>query len=154
MTRKGWVWLAVIWASIGFWVAVVLLTVVAVRATAAPMGYVVDGDTIRLRDGQYVRFIGYDTKELDTACGVRAQKALIRMAGFPDIRLTNPTEVVDQDRYGRLLRYGFNRNGRDIGAALIRKGLADARYDSRDGYQWHRKEAKYHRLDATHPDVC
>ncbi|MBA3374132.1 MAG: hypothetical protein H0T98_11570 [Euzebyaceae bacterium] len=41
--------------------------------------------------------------------------------------------------------------GRDLGLAQIRDG-ARARYDSRDGYQWHRPEAAYHRADTGHQD--
>ena len=64
------------------------------------------------------------------------------------IRLGNPTSVMDHDRYGRLLRY-VNRGARDLSAAQISHG-ARARYDSRDGYQWHPRQARYRRLDATH----
>jgi endonuclease YncB( thermonuclease family) len=40
----------------------------------------------------------------------------------------------NKDRYGRLLRYVRNPSGRDLGTVLIRRGLAVARYDARDGY--------------------
>ena len=38
--------------------------------------------------------------------------------------------------------------GRDTGLAQIRKGYAHARYDSRDGYDWHPSQSKYRRADA------
>ena len=56
--------------------------------------------------------------------------------------------MTNQDRYGRLLRY-VNRGARDLSAAGIQHG-ARARYDSRDGYQRHPRQASYRRLDATH----
>jgi endonuclease YncB( thermonuclease family) len=44
------------------------------RAYAAPVNYVVDGDTIRLRSGVYVRLIGIDTPETGE-CGYRPRNA-------------------------------------------------------------------------------
>ena len=40
----------------------------------------------------------------------------------------------------------------DLGGAQIKAGLADARYDSRDGYGWHPKQAAYVRWDKQYPD--
>ena len=62
-------------------------------------------------------------------------------------RSATPASVVDRDKYGRILRYVATPAGRDLGLAQIRDG-ARARYDSRDGYQWHRQEAAYHRADT------
>ena len=47
-----------------------------------------------------------------------------------------------------MLAYLQTDEGWDVGSAMLRAGLAVARYDSRDGYDWHPKERKYHRLDA------
>ena len=58
------------------------------------------------------------------------------------------------DRYGRILGYLKTRDGRDIGSVILRKRWAVARYDSTDGYPWHPKQAKYHRLDARNGRVC
>lgn len=60
----------------------------------------------------------------------------------------------NKDRYGRLLRYVRNPSGRDLGTVLIRRGLAVARYDARDGYGWHPLQARYHRLDRRQRNVC
>ena len=43
-------------------------------------------------------------------------------------------------------------NGVDVGGALIKAGLADARYDSRDGYPRHPKQTRYRSWDARYPD--
>ena len=64
------------------------------------------------------------------------------------MKLGNPASVMDKDRYGRLLRY-VDRNGVDIGNRQIMKG-AKARYDGRDGYQWHPRQSKYRNTDAAY----
>ena len=56
-------------------------------------------------------------------------------------------DVSETDQYGRLLRY-VRDGGRDTGLAQIRKGYAHARYDSRDGYDWHPMQSTYRRTDA------
>lgn len=68
-------------------------------------------------------------------------------------RLGNPASVDDRDRYNRLLRY-VRVGGRDLGRHLIRRGLAIARYDSRDGYDWHPRQDEYRRLDSLTKSVC
>ena len=60
--------------------------------------------------------------------------------------------VSDRDRYDRLLRY-VDVNGTDAGRELIGSGLAIARYDSRDGYERHARQARYVRLDSATPNV-
>ena len=56
----------------------------------------------------------------------------------------------DKDKYDRLLRYvevPFDSSdddlATDVGYSLLRSELAVARYDSRDGYQWHPREHLY-----------
>ena len=78
--------------------------------------------------------------------------ALDQMVG-PSAELPNPSSVDDKDGYGRLLRY-VRVNGRDAGLVLIRRGLATARYDSLDGYDWHPLQDRYRVADAKHSDVC
>ena len=140
-------------------VGAVAAAVVAVGAPTAPalagvadVDYVVDGDTIRLDSGKYVRFIGIDTPEKGQ-CGYR--KAKRRLDGWigSKARLSNPKSVQDKDKYDRLLRY-VRAAGRDTGLALIRKGLARARYDGRDGYDHHPRQKQYRRADRRSADVC
>jgi len=112
----------------------------------------VDGDTIRLQSGVYVRLIGIDTPEVGE-CGYRAAKrSLDRWVGG-EARLVNPEGVDDRDHYGRLLRY-VHDSGRDTGIGLIRLGLAKARYDGRDGYDRYPRQATYRRADGNDPDLC
>jgi endonuclease YncB( thermonuclease family) len=113
---------------------------------AARVAYVVDGDTIRLTNGQYVRLIGIDTPEHGRPYYQAAKRHLDRMVEGR-VRLVNPASTDDRDHYGRLLRY-VRDGGRDTGLAQIRKGYAHARYDSRDGYDWHPSQSTYRRADA------
>jgi endonuclease YncB( thermonuclease family) len=132
--------------------ATTLALVPLAPAGAASVAYVVDGDTIRLSSGTYVRLIGIDTPEVGQ-CGYDAAKALLdEMVGL-SAELPNPASVDDRDRYGRLLRY-VRVGGRDAGLVLVRRGLAKARYDSLDGYDWHPLQGRYRAADATSRDVC
>jgi endonuclease YncB( thermonuclease family) len=113
--------------------------------------YVVDGDTIRLANGRYVRLIGIDTPEVGRPYYGAAKRNLDHLVGAR-IRLVNPASVDDRDHYGRLLRY-VHSNGRDTGLAQLRKGYAHARYDGRDGYDWHPRQAQYRSTDAHTRDL-
>lgn len=112
----------------------------------ARVAYVVDGDTIRLANGHYVRLIGIDTPERGRPYYLAAKRHLDRLVGGR-VRLVNPASTEDRDHYGRLLRY-VRDGGRDAGLAQIRRGYAHARYDSRDGYAWHPMQPTYRRTDA------
>ena len=117
------------------------LMMVPTPAYAAPVDYVVDGDTIRLRSGVYVRLIGIDTPE-EGQCGYQAAKRKLNQWVDGNARLVNPKGVDNQDGYDRLLRY-VHDSGRDTGLGLIKRGLAKARYDGRDGYDRHPRQATY-----------
>lgn len=107
---------------------------------------VIDGDTVELGNGDAVRVVGIDTPERGE-CGY--EKATANMEGLvlgKQVRLAVSDE--DHDRYG-LLRY-LNVGGKDAGLRQIKSGLAIARYDSRDGYGEHPREASYIAADK-HP---
>lgn len=129
-----------------------LMVIIPTSANGATVDYVVDGDTIRLRSGVYVRLIGIDTPE-EGECGYRAAKRQLNRWVGGDVRLVNPAGVDDRDGYGRLLRY-VHDTGRDTGLGLIRRGLAKARYDGRDGYDRHPRQATYRQADKNNPDRC
>jgi endonuclease YncB( thermonuclease family) len=106
----------------------------------------VDGDTVDTTKGR-VRLIGVDTPERGT-CGAATATAYAKQlapAGST-IKLGNPKSVVDRDRYNRHLRY-VDRGTTDIANKQIAKG-AKARYDGRDGYQWHPRQTKYRTTDS------
>lgn len=72
---------------------------------------VVDGDTIKLENGQTVRYIGIDTPELhhpqkSVQCfGQQAMEQNKMLVEGKSVRLIK--DVSDTDRYGRLLRYVY-----------------------------------------------
>lgn len=135
-------------ANRAFLVGVIALSLAGASAPASAASWryarAVDGDTIQLGNGQYVRLLGYDTPE-EGQCGYAQAKAKMADLLHGGIRLENRS---GRDRYGRILAYVTTNEGWDIGTAMLREGLAVARYDSRDGYDWHAKERKYHRIDA------
>jgi len=102
---------------------------------------VVDGDTIEVGGVGRVRIIGIDTPERGE-CGF--ESATQRLAELVlDERVALVGGSVDAlDRYGRLLRY-VDVGGVDAGLVLLEEGWAVARYDSRDGYGAHPREAGY-----------
>jgi endonuclease YncB( thermonuclease family) len=128
-------------------------TITPTRSTTAlHQATVVDGDTINKR-GQSIRIIGVDTPERGE-CGYAEATALTRSLTAGGVALVKSPTTDNRDRYDRLLRFVETANGQDVGARLIRAGLANARYDSRDGYDTHKFEAKYHRLDAATAHKC
>lgn len=108
---------------------------------------VIDGDTVEIDSGEHVRLIGIDTPERGECGSDSATRTLRRMVEGKLVDLQNPTGVQDRDRYDRLLRYVELPTGRDTGMAQLKAGLADARYDSRDGYDPHPRESRYRSAD-------
>jgi endonuclease YncB( thermonuclease family) len=108
---------------------------------------IVDGDTVDTSAGR-VRVIGIDTPETGQ-CGYEqasANAAQVVPVGAT-VTLTAVPGKDDTDKYGRLLRY-VSVGSTDLGLAQINAGFAVARYDSRDGYGSHPKEAEYVAADA------
>ncbi|KRF42592.1 hypothetical protein ASH01_17405 [Terrabacter sp. Soil811] len=131
----------------------------AAKATASAATWtvkkVVDGDTIWVsRSGisRKIRFIGIDTPETGQCGFTEARNALRGIIGGQRVTLTAGARD-DVDRYGRLLRY-VDVNGVDAGLRLVKQGYAVARYDSRDGYGSHTREAAYVRADAASPKAA
>jgi endonuclease YncB( thermonuclease family) len=118
--------------------------------------YVVDGDTLdaRLAAGseERVRLAGIDTPERGE-CGY--SEARTRLAELVDGRqvLLVQSGSDDRDRYDRLIRY-VDVGSTDAGRVLLAEGLAVARYDSRDGYGAHPREADYIAVDAASEQGC
>lgn len=112
--------------------------------------HVVDGDTVDLDNGESVRLVGIDTPERGECGFGPAQSALKRLVLDKEVTLVASDE--DRDRYDRLLRY-VEVGGLDVGRRLLDRGLAIARYDSRDGYGEHPREAAYIAADEAAEDV-
>jgi endonuclease YncB( thermonuclease family) len=125
----------------------------ATTSSQARVTQVIDGDTLVVASGAHLRLIGIDTPERDQ-CGYQpAADALRAMVEGRKVTLVNPASVQDEDRYGRLLRY-VDLAGRDTGHDLLKRGLAVARYDSRDGYDHHPRQSKYRAADRAVASVC
>lgn len=77
---------------------------------------VIDGDTFELADGRKVRVLGIDSCESDTPGGPLATaKARELLVGPIELRAE---PGVDEDRFGRLLRYVQTSSG-DFGEAMV-----------------------------------
>lgn len=111
---------------------------------------IVDGDTLELGNGKTVRLVGIDTPEVGECGFEAASDALARLVLGRQVRLTVSDE--NQDRYGRLLRY-VDVGKVDAGLQLIKRGLAVARYDSRDGYGYHPRQPVYIAADRASKNV-
>ncbi len=112
--------------------------------------HVVDGDTVDVRhsDGteERVRVIGIDTPERGECGFGPATTAMADLLDGQEVALVGGARD-DRDRYGRIIRY-VDVDGVDAGLSLIEDGLAISRYDSRDGYGGHDREAAYVAADA------
>lgn len=111
---------------------------------------VVDGDTIEVAEVGTIRIQGIDTPEVGE-CGFEpAAREMVRLVQGRVVRLVPAGTTDDVDKYGRLLRY-VDVDGHDSGLVMISKGLAVAKYDSRDGYGFHPREPQYIRADEQSP---
>lgn len=111
---------------------------------------VVDGDTLVVDGVGTVRVIGIDTPERGHCGFDEATQAMASLVLGRTVLLV-PGAQDQRDRYDRLLRY-VEVEGQDAGLEVVRRGLAVARYDSRDGYGRHAREDRYVRTDAATPD--
>ncbi len=123
--------------------------------TTAPAGVtvteVVDGDTIVVEGGVRVRLIGIDTPERGAPGFHESAAALSALVAGKRVQLVAGARD-DVDKYGRLLRY-VEVDGVDANLEMLRSGHARTRYDSRDGYGAHAREAEYVAADAASPDL-
>ena len=108
--------------AVVFVLAVILLVIVFHPAfRGIGVEEVTDGDTIVLRDGQTVRYIGIDTPERDDLFHREAARANQELLERGRIRLECDRDK--RDRYGRLLAYVWV-DTLLLNAELIRMGLA------------------------------
>jgi micrococcal nuclease len=115
---------------------------------------IVDGDTVVLSDGRFVRYLGIDTPEM-TASGEhtrdlarRATEANRKMVEGRKVRLE--FDSVRKDKYGRTLAYVYC-DGKCVNAELVAQGFARAEFfrDNRrhlDEFKRIEAEAKSKRL--------
>jgi endonuclease YncB( thermonuclease family) len=131
-------------------IAAPLVAPAPASAASAPatITTVIDGDTVRTSSGATVRLIGIDAPE-SGQCGAAQATALMKRYVLNQ-RVTLTTGPTNRDRYGRYLRY-VNRGTFDAGKAMLTSGWAYSRYDSRDGYGAHPRQASYIVTDRAHP---
>jgi micrococcal nuclease len=90
--------------------------------------FVVDGDTIMLKNQKFVRYIGIDCPEINhktgTAApfGFEAKKANEKLVSEMTVRLEFDKQ--QKDHFGRMLAYVYNHDGTFINNELIKKGYA------------------------------
>ncbi len=96
--------------------------------TWATVDGVMDGDTIRLRNGKRVRYIGIDTPETENKppdCYAKQAKARNRQL-VEGQRIALRKDKRETDRYGRLLRYIYLEDGQMVNEMLVAEGFARA----------------------------
>lgn len=103
----------------------------------------VDGDTLRLKDGRWVRCAAIDTPEIDhrnrvaDPMGYEARDFLNRLVAGKRICLkTGPRAT---DGYGRIIAYLFDAKGKMINEAIVSQGLGHV-YPHADQVKAHSKK--------------
>jgi len=106
------------------------------------LGHVIDGDTIRLANGEKLRIIAINTPEL----GDKNQpaQALSRQAKAAAIKFFGPSKKVGiqagvdpRDRYGRLLAHVYRYDGASLAEYLLTEGLAVQIVVPPNNSRWH-----------------
>jgi endonuclease YncB( thermonuclease family) len=93
------------------------------------VAFVIDGDSLRLKNGEEVRLIGLDTPEFgrkgraDKPFAREARKALVSLVEVADGRVLVRPGIDRRDRYGRLLAHIYAPDGENLTAELLRQGL-------------------------------
>ena len=91
--------------------------------------FVYDGDTVLLKNGTRIRYLGINTPEIDHEG--RKSEFMARTARDFNQKLVKDAAVrleydmEKKDRYKRALAYVFLQNGDMVNALLVRKGLAN-----------------------------
>lgn len=92
------------------------------------LDYVYDGDTIVLKNGDHIRFLGLNTPEIKSHFrdgepgGLRAKSWLKQKLGKGPVYLEFDQQR--HDKYHRLLAYCFTADGEFVNQSLLRQGLA------------------------------
>jgi micrococcal nuclease len=93
---------------------------------------VIDGDTCRLEDGRYVRYLGIDAPEEGDPRAKEARLANNRLVGGKTVRLEFGRSR--QDKYDRLLAYVFV-DDTFVNEILLRQGLVHLRHPVAERYR-------------------
>jgi len=90
----------------------------------AEIDYVVDGDTLKLKNGEKVRLLGINAPENGTCYFNEATNYLKILVNNSNIRLESDTLNSDRDKYGRLLRYVYVGD-LDVNEKMVKDGYAE-----------------------------
>lgn len=99
-------------------------------AQEAVVSKIIDGDTFIIESGEKVRLIGIDTPEKagpytkEEPFGKEATDFSKALLEGQTVYLVKDTS--DTDRYGRLLRYAYLKDGTFVNLRLVEEGLATA----------------------------
>lgn len=98
------------------------------REAAVLVRRVVDGDTVLLASGEYVRYIGIDTPELHhphkPVQPYAREAAEFNRQLVGDKKILLEYDVQHRDRFNRLLAYVYLEDGTFVNAELMRHGYA------------------------------
>jgi len=121
--------------------AIIFLLLFTLLSCSAPpqsarVTEVIDGDTITIKGGFKVRYIGIDTPEIYPREEPLAQEAWQANRTLVEGKIvTLERDVSETDRHGRLLRYVYV-DSIFVNAELVRLGLAEAKaYPPDNKYQ-------------------
>lgn len=95
----------------------------------AQVARVVDGDTLRLKDGRSVRMVGLNTPETGKKGRAAepfaedARRRLQALVDESDGAVSLRVGEQEKDRYGRVLANVYGRNGANLEAQLLSEGL-------------------------------
>ena len=130
---------------------------------------VIDGDTIKVEIGnktETVRLIGVDTPETKDprkpiqCFGRQASDFTKQQLSGTTVRLEPDSSQQDRDKYGRLLRYVYTKNGTLFNELLIESGYAyeytyqNNPYRLRDDFLNAQRTAKIQNLGLWSPKTC
>lgn len=91
---------------------------------------VIDGDTLRLKDGRRVRLIGIDAPEMGgrgrttEPYAVKARRRLEALVQASAGKVALQIGEQSHDRYGRVLAHVYDQRGASVEAQLLSEGLA------------------------------
>lgn len=91
---------------------------------------VVDGDTLRLKDGRSVRLIGINAPEMGgrgrvvEPYAVQSKRRLTALVGASMGKVALRFGEQSRDRYGRILAHVYDQSGASLEAQLLSEGLA------------------------------
>ena len=119
---------------------IVSLLMISVQSYAESVQYVIDGDTIILKNRQHVRYIGINAPEIANKkrnkkaepFGEASKKYNQKLLQNKKIRLE--FDKTKKDQYNRVLAYIFLEDGTFVNGEIIKQGLGFCLYDRQNNH--------------------